>query len=161
MAKKNAPQANKANTVNTNQGSSMAAATAAPQASNGATRTATLKKVSTQKNGLTTYTEEGVGASVYINRTVFKGDAPDTIQIVAVNLTKPGENVRIGGGRKADPVKLQAKLVKSQERQAKIAARDAKLAARLKAAGIDVPMSVTVAAQQTAPSADDSTESAS
>ena len=146
---------------------------AAPQASANGTRTATLKLVNVQKNGIATYTEEGVGASVYFNKTMFSGaerevvinvdgkdytvktNAPVTLTITAPSLTKAGENVRIGGGKKADPAKLKAKLEKSLQRQTKTAARNAKLAKRLAALGVTVDVPGQAAAAPAAEGAAD------
>lgn len=100
----------------------------------------TLTKRNVQKNGIVTYAREGVNASVYFNKSMFNGDAPDQVTIGAVNLRQPGEG-GVGGGRSVDPAKLQeraekaqANAAKAQERAQKAADKAAKLAARIAAA---------------------------
>lgn len=100
----------------------------------------TLTKRNTQKNGIVTYAREGVNASVYFNKSMFNGDAPETVQVAAVNLRAPGEG-GVGGGRTVDPAKLaqraqeaEAKAAKATARAAKATEKAAKLAARVAAA---------------------------
>lgn len=77
--------------------------------------TLTLKRI--QKNGIATYNQEGVNASVYFNKTMFVGDPPQNVQIIAAGLTKPGESPV--AGRAVDQTKLTERATKAQERAAK------------------------------------------
>ncbi len=77
--------------------------------------TLTLKRI--QKNGIATYNQEGVNASVYFNKTMFVGDPPKNVQIIADGLTKPGESPV--AGRAVDQTKLTERATKAQERAAK------------------------------------------
>ena len=101
--------------------------------------TLTLKGV--QKNGIATYTREGVNASVYFNKSMFTGAPPASVRIVADTLTAPG-TVTAGRSRKT-PEELKvmaeaglAKAQKAADRAKKAQERAAKLAKR---AGIEVP----------------------
>jgi hypothetical protein len=82
---------------------------------NGQAITLTLKRI--QKNGIATYNQDGVNASVYFNKTMFTGEPPQTVQIVADGLTKPGESPV--AGRQVDPAKMQERATKAQERAKK------------------------------------------
>jgi hypothetical protein len=96
------------------------------QEKNSTMLTLTLKSI--QKNGIATYTAEGLNASVYFNKTMFQGEPPQTVSVDASNLTQPGQNVRTG--RQADPAKLAEKADKAQQRAQKAMERADKAKAR-------------------------------
>jgi hypothetical protein len=86
----------------------------APQQSEDAGAFVVLNKRNVQKNGIVTYARDGVNASVYFNKSMFNGDAPETVEVRASNLRKPGEG-GVGGGRTVDPAKLQERASKAEE----------------------------------------------
>jgi hypothetical protein len=101
----------------------------------------TLQKKSTQKNGVSTYTAEGLGASVYFNQTFWTDKhAPDEVTITAAEgvIAEPGEakvntkDVTPERAQKAADAALKAqdRLTKATER----AKKQQELADRLKAA---------------------------
>lgn len=88
----------------------------------------TLTKRKTNNSGNTSYARDGVRASVYINKQMFTGTPPETIELDAENLTEPGA-ARVG----KDPAKA---LAKAAERATKAQARAEKalaVAEKLKA----------------------------
>lgn len=103
----------------------------------------TLTRKSTQKNGVSTYSTEGIKASVYFNKTFFTGgNAPDTIVISAPDgvIVAPGSVVSGKGAAAVSPeraAKAAEVAKKSAERLAKLQERAKKqqeVADRMKAA---------------------------
>ena len=108
------------------------------------TITLTLKGV--QKNGIATYTREGVNASVYFNKSMFVGAPPASVQITADTLTAPGTVTAGRSSKTPEELKAlaetaQAKAQKSADRAAKALAKAQKL---MKRAGIEVPADAAV-----------------
>jgi hypothetical protein len=77
---------------------------------------ATLVLKNVQKNGIATYSREGVNASVYFNKSMFQGPPPRSITIEADGLTEPGQGPTRGT---TDPAKLAQKAEEADKRAAK------------------------------------------
>lgn len=97
-----------------------------------------FQKVSTHKNGLTSYSTVGLRGSIYIGKGVFGKDAtpPETIEVVAEGLVAPTpEQIERAQKRAARKTRVQTSLAeraaKAKEKAEKAAARAAKLEARL------------------------------
>lgn len=97
-----------------------------------------FQKVSTHKNGLTSYSTPGLRGSIYIGKGVFAKDAipPDTIEVVAENLVAPtAEQIEKANKRAERKTRVKATLAeraaKAQAKAEKAAANAAKLQARL------------------------------
>lgn len=89
---------------------------------------ATLTKRGTDKSGNTSYSREGVRASVYFNKNMFSGDAPSTIVIDAENLAEPGA-VKPSANSAEKAAKAQERAAKAQARAEKAKAAADKAAA--------------------------------
>ena len=104
----------------------------------------TLTRRMTEKSGNTSYARPGVKASVYFNKNMFTGEPPETIEIIAENLTEPGQIV-VSADKEA---KMLAKAAKLAEQSVKLQEKAAKLAEKLAKAQADADkVAAKVAAQ--------------
>lgn len=98
----------------------------------------TFKHKSTQKNGINTYSAEGYGGSIYLNKSLFAGQPPAEITVSAPDGTFAAGTSRAPKDVSPEKVaKAEEKLKKSLERQAKQAEnlrKQQELVERLKAA---------------------------
>jgi hypothetical protein len=80
----------------------------------------TFKHKSTQKNGINTYSAEGYGGSIYLNKSLFAGPPPAEITVSAPDGTFAQGTARAPKDASPERVaKAEEKLRKAQERQAK------------------------------------------
>lgn len=80
----------------------------------------TFKHKSTQKNGINTYSAEGYGGSIYLNKSLFAGQPPAEITVSAPDGTFAQGTARAPKDASPERVaKAEEKLRKAQERQAK------------------------------------------
>jgi hypothetical protein len=118
------------------------AGTQAQLVNQGGSRMATLKQRAVNKNGLIAYQEDGVKASVYFNRTMFKNpdQPPAELTISGEGLAEPGDaTARATKARSPEQLaKLQQRLEKQEAAAAKAAQRLAKSRERAKKLGIGV-----------------------
>tara|TARA_R110000824_G_scaffold53732_2_gene148493 strand:- start:6858 stop:7193 length:336 start_codon:yes stop_codon:yes gene_type:complete len=81
-----------------------------------------LTRRNVNKNGDTAYSREGVRSTVYANKGMFVGDAPETITLESTGHiftpVKPGIDPEVV---KAQAVKAQVRAAKAQERAARAA----------------------------------------
>lgn len=81
----------------------------------------TFKHKSTQKNGINTYSADGYGGSVYLNKSLFAGNPPAEITVSAPDGTFQAGTSR-GSVKDVSPERLakqEEKLKRQQERQEK------------------------------------------
>jgi hypothetical protein len=96
-----------------------------------------FQKVSTHKNGLTSYSVTGLRGSIYVGKGVFGDNPPaDTLEISATGLVEPtAEQIARATKRAERKTRVQTSLAeraaKAQAKAEKAAANAAKLAARL------------------------------
>jgi hypothetical protein len=101
-----------------------------------------------QKNGMVSYSLEGLRGSIYVNKSLFAGDLPQTIDIGAEGLATPGA-AKVTSAEKL--TKMQEAATKAADRAKKATDRAEKAAAKLAKltapVGSEVP---TVATEATA-----------
>jgi len=99
-------------------------------------KTVTLKKRTTEKSGNTSYAQEGVRASLYFNKNMFKAGVtpPDEIQVTAVGLAEPGDVVVSKTMTPEQLAKIQETAAKAEKAATNAKERADKAAAKAKAA---------------------------
>lgn len=113
----------------------------------------TFTKVSTHKNGLTSYSTPGLRGSIYVAKGVFgESGAPETIEVTGEGMIVPtAEQVEKARKRAERKTRVRATLAeraaKAEEKAKKAAERAAKLAARL--AKQNAPAGTVAAAEGT------------
>lgn len=122
--------------------------------------TLTLRKV--HKNGNASYSQEGVRASVYVNKQMFAdGNPPETIEFGAPNLAQPGQKT----AKSVDPEvqaererKAAERAAKAQERASKAQERARKAIERAEKAQARAQRGVTVRPAEAEPVAEETVE---